>query len=101
MNKYAYILVFDRDDNLDYVAIHKQITELPFLLNWFHYIRSSYILMTSEQSIHQLNEKVRGVLGPDKHILLMKVSLENGNYDGWLPQDAWDWIREQNEDMKI
>lgn len=100
MNKYAYILVFDRDDNLDYVAIHDQITKLPSLLNWFHYIRSSYILITSEQSVHQFNEIVRKVLGLDKHILLMKVSLENGIYDGWLPQEAWDWIREQNEDIK-
>ena len=99
MSKYAYILVFDRDDNLDYVEIHKQITEMSSLFNWFHYIRSSYILISSQQSTHQFIEEIRAVIGMEKQFLLMRVSLEEGDYNGWLPTDAWDWIREQYKEL--
>jgi hypothetical protein len=99
MSKYAYILVFDRDDNLDYVEIHKKITEMPSLYSWFHYIRSSYILISSQQAAHQFIEEVRAAIGMEKQLLLMKVSLEGGDYNGWLPTDAWEWIRERYKEL--
>lgn len=97
-NKYAYILSFDRNDSIDYKALHDKITKMPHIYSWSHYIRSSYILITDEESTYKMNEQVRGIMN-GKQFLLMKVSLESNDYNGWLPKNAWEWMKEQNENM--
>lgn len=92
MSRKAYILTFDRDDMLNYKEIHDKIISLPDLTNWFHYIKSSYILITTAQSASILSGKIKPFM-PDKRFLVVELNLNNRN--GWLPNDAWDWIRKQ------
>lgn len=97
MNKYAYILSFDRDDNLDYKSVHEKITSLGSVLNWFHYIKSSYILMTYYSSAKSFAEKIYEIF-PDKDFLLVELNLNNRQ--GWLHKDAWEWINRQCDRSK-
>ena len=92
MIRCAYILSFDRDSDVDYKALHEQITHLQLVLNWFHYIKSSYVLVASTNYVDRLNNAI-APLFKDKSYLLMKVSLIEVN--GFLPQKAWDWIDKQ------
>jgi hypothetical protein len=92
MQRTAYILTFDRDDNRNYKAIHNKIVSLPSVLNWSHYIKSSYILIASTDSATKLNNEVLTVF-PTKRFLLMEVNLRNRN--GRLPVEAWNWIKSQ------
>lgn len=92
MSKHAYLLVFDRDDFLDYKTIHEKIISIDGLLNWFHYIKSSYILITNEPSAKQLARKIQPFI-PQKTYLLVEIDMNNRQ--GWLPPKAWDWIKKQ------
>ena len=92
MSRHAYILVFDRDDFRDYKSIHNKIISIEGLINWFHYIKSSYILITEEPSAKQLAKKIQPFI-PKKYYMLIELDLNNRQ--GWLPQKAWDWIHNQ------
>lgn len=98
MSRHAYILVFDRDDFRDYKKLHNQIISIDGLVNWFHYIKSSYILVTTEPSAKQLAKKIQ-ILIPNKNYLLVEIDMENRQ--GWLPPKAWDWIHKQVNIMHI
>ena len=88
MSKYAYALMFDTDDNLDYNDIHKKITSLPDLYSWFHYLRCSYVLI-SEVDTNAITQEMIKII-PNKRFLIFRIDLKSRN--GWLPKEAWDWI---------
>lgn len=90
--RYAYILSFDRDDNLDYKSIHSKLTSLSCVMNWFHYIKSSYILITYYSSARSFAEEINNVLNKKNYILL-EVNLYNRQ--GWLNKNAWEWIKKE------
>lgn len=92
MYRRAYILTFDRDDNLDYKKIHDKIINLPSVITWWHYIKSSYILISDTNNASKLNSEILRVI-PNKRFLLVEVNLKNRN--GWLPNEAWYWIKKQ------
>lgn len=92
----AYILSFDRDDTVNYKKFHDQLIALPGIITWWHYIKSSYIII-SQENANDLSAKVR-MLVPNKSILIVEVDLKNMN--GWLPQKAWDWLSEQKRKME-
>lgn len=96
MSRHAYILSFDRDDFRNYKSIHDQIVSIEGIVNWFHYIKSSYILITEEPSARDLAKKIRPIF-PGKNYLLLEVNLNNRQ--GWLPEKAWDWIHKQVDKM--
>lgn len=92
MYRRAYILTFDRDDNRNYKAIHDKIVNLPSVITWWHYIKSSYIIIASTNSATELNNEILEAF-PKKRFLLIEVNLRNRN--GRLPLEAWDWIKNQ------
>jgi hypothetical protein len=84
----AYILVFDRDAQIDYDVLLQGIKNEASITNWWHYIKSAYILI-SPLTGYQLGERIRQYL-PDHLFLLTRVDLSDKG--GWLTRDAWDWI---------
>ena len=98
MIRCAYILSFDRDDDFDYNKFHQQLIELPIILNWSHYIKSSYILIAKTNYAGNLNKALSPLFG-DKSYLLLKIDLLN--VDGYLPNRAWEWIDKQIDNMPV
>jgi hypothetical protein len=94
MNRYAYALMFDTDDNLDYNAIHKGITSMQGLYSWFHYLQSSYILISGNDS-NVLTQQILKII-PNKRFLLFQIYLNSRN--GWMPKEAWEWIEKQSQE---
>lgn len=84
----AYLFIFDRDSSTDYTNLHNRIKSDSHISNWWHYLNSAYILI-SPFDASKLTDSIRGYF-PNR-FLLIKVT--RSNYNGWLPQDAWDWIR--------
>ncbi len=97
MNRTAYILTFDRDDNLDYKSFHKLLINCPSVITWWHYIKSCYILISETKNATILQQEIKGII-PNKRFLLIEVNLKNRN--GWLPLEAWEWIRKQTLKIK-
>jgi len=90
MYRRAYILSFDRDENRDYKKIHNKIINLPSVITWSHYVKSSYILIANTNSATQLNNEILKVL-TNTRFLLIEINLRNRN--GCLPSKAWDWLK--------
>lgn len=91
MARKAYILTFDRDDEVNYKDFHNKLTTLPSVFNWWHYIKSSYILISNSPSATQLSDKIRPLFPDGKIFLLIELNLKNRN--GLLIKEAWDWLR--------
>lgn len=85
----VYILSFDRDSVPDMKEFHQKVTSNSLVLNWFHYIKSSYLLVANTNSASLLSRSLKEALG-DISYLLMEVNI--ANYSGFLPQRAWEWI---------
>lgn len=96
MVRRAYILVFDKDDFRDYNKIHNLLTTLPEIVSWFHYIKSSYILIATTENATALSKSVKRIFH-GKRFLIVEANLKDRN--GWLPQQAWEWLRKQVEKL--
>lgn len=65
------------------------IDELKKCAEWWHYLGSTWLVTTNE-SVHQLSARLRQVI--DKNDDLLVIGITN-DHDGWLPPDAWPWIK--------
>ena len=84
----AYILSFD-PHKTDSLALHKAIKAIPQIINWWHYLGSTYIII-SEAPLTEIHHEIMS-RWPRQRYFLVKISLNESN--GWLPEDAWVWIR--------
>jgi hypothetical protein len=89
-----YIVVFDRDPSKSYIAFHNELTDDPDIDNWWHYIKSCYLIVT-DLSAGELSDKVAAAFKKSDlsttHLVL-KVELKERQ--GMLTEDAWQWIRD-------
>jgi len=92
MYRRAFILTFDRDEPLDFKSLHNEIVNVPSVITWSHYIKSSYILIVNTNSATDLNKQLMEVLSI-KRFLIIEVNLKNRN--GRMPREAWEWFRNQ------
>jgi len=88
--------MFDTDDNLNYNIVHNGIISIPGLYSWFHYLQSSYVLI-SELNTNTLTQEISKII-PNKRFLIFRVDLNTRN--GWLPKDAWDWIERMKSEIE-
>ncbi|MEY4835631.1 MAG: hypothetical protein RI980_1746 [Bacteroidota bacterium] len=71
----------------DYTALYNVIKTAP---KWWHYLESTWIIQTPE-SVDTWNSRLTKVLDQNDHILI--VDITKRPRQGWLPKEAWDWIR--------
>lgn len=88
MNK-IYLMVFDRNLLYNYQILHDAIKKDPYIKDWWHYMQSSYVLI-SPLSANALAERL--MINFNNHRFLL-IEINSKNYQGWLPQDAWTWIK--------
>lgn len=95
-DRYAYALMFDRDDQTDFKQLHDQLVSLDCVKNWFHYIKSSYILISDKSTANALDEEIKTILR-HRNYLVVAISLKDSQ--GWLPERAWNWIEKQSSTL--
>lgn len=85
----VYVVSYDlRKPGKDYIGLTEQLKASP---RWWHYLASTWLIFTSE-SATQLYNRLAPHLDRDDIILI----IEAGNHiGGWLPQKAWDWIKNE------
>lgn len=71
----------------DYTALHNVIKTAP---KWWHYLESTWIIQTYE-SVDIWNSRLTKVLDQNDHLLIIDIT--KSPRQGWLPKEAWDWIR--------
>jgi hypothetical protein len=94
MSYKTYIINFDRGglfDTFDYGKFHNSLTTAKGLINWWHYLESSYIIVTEQTTTAtNVSDFVKNNM-PNKYFIVVELKLDNHN--GWLPREAWDWIK--------
>ena len=71
--------------------------ELENSLAWCHYMDRTWLIATDED-VGQLNRRISRHLRQSDMWLVVQITLE---YDGWLPEEAWDWIQKTAAQMGI
>ena len=98
MDMKAYILNFDKGGLLDafnYKNFHNTLTTAKGINNWWHYLETSYIIVTDNNiTATNLSDYIRQLM-PNKLFFICELNLKNHN--GWLPTDAWEWINQFNK----
>lgn len=86
-----YMISYDlKSPGRDYTSLYESIKSFGI---WWHYLGSTWIIKTS-QSVSQVSELIRQRLDTNDYLIV--VDITGRERDGWLPQKAWDWIREHN-----
>jgi len=57
--------------------------------NWWHFLDSTWLVSTS-LTVNQASERIKAVVDSGDHYLILNVTGDSSQ--GWLPQEAWDWI---------
>jgi hypothetical protein len=87
MNK-VYIVSYDLNvPGQDYKGLYD---ELKKSTNWWHYLDSTWLIYTSH-SAEKLFDRLSPHLDKSDRILVIRVTNE---YQGWLTEEAWQWIRQ-------
>jgi hypothetical protein len=97
MNKRAYIIVFDKEEN-DITQIHSAIETLHNqgqIFNWWHYIKSCYILI-SNHSADSLAKSIGNIIVSSKKFLVLEINMNNRQ--GWLKEEEWKWLNDNKID---
>ena len=71
----------------DYKELFEEIKRLG---SWWHYLESTWLVSTS-LTPDEAFERIRNLVRKGDHVLISPLVRP---YQGWLPQKAWDWIRE-------
>ena len=88
----VYLVSYKMDSlPIDLVFNYRGIVdELQKSNGWAHHIDNTWLIYTQE-SIEDLYNRLRVHFRTNERILIIPVDLARG-YQGWLPQEAWDWI---------
>jgi hypothetical protein len=92
-----YVVIFDRDPAVTHRAFQDAFVAHPRIYNWWHYIKSAYLIRTdlnaSELSDHY-NRCARQTGISKTHLV---IKLDPSDRQGMLVRDAWAWIRKNSD----
>lgn len=84
----AYSITYDlKSPGRDYNNLYEAIKSSG---KWWHYLESTWIVTTNETSQQIWDRLAKNIDNNDR---LLIIEVKNNCY-GWLPKDAWDWIRQ-------
>ncbi len=69
------------------IALEQEIGTFP---GWFHCTEKVW-LIASNDDINAVNERLARHLTQTDYWLIVRITQE---YQGWLPQEAWEWLRQ-------
>lgn len=83
-----YMISYDlKTPGKDYSALYDAIKRLGA---WWHYLDSTWIIQSRHQ-VADVSALIRQSI--DANDRLIVVAIDSEKMDGWLPQEAWNWIR--------
>jgi len=57
--------------------------------SWWHYLDSTWLVDTN-LSTQKIFDRIHPKMDSSDYLLIIAVKAD---YQGWLPKDAWDWIK--------
>jgi hypothetical protein len=81
-----------RNDPEDYPAFFEVLQSFD---GWWHYIDGTWLVAT-DLDAKSIRDRLLPHLDNDVNLLVAEVG---NDMAGWLPKDAWDWIREKRKQV--
>lgn len=79
-----------RNPEKDYSSFYNEIKNAG---TWWHHLESTWLIRTNDD-VEMLYSKLAKHIFKNDGLLIIEIQ---DNYSGWLPGDAWNWIRNQFE----
>ncbi len=92
MNRLAvYLIGYDLKSGEDYTPL---VTEIKAIApgQWWHYLDSTWFVSTTLTAQEVTARLLPQIDQAKDHLLVMEASR---NKQGWLPQEAWDWLNQR------
>ena len=87
-----YLITYDlKNPGKNYNELYDAIKQLGRA--WWHYMDSVWLVQT-QLSVDDCNNSLRPFI--DNNDFIFVVDITNQARQGWLPEKAWNWIREHN-----
>ena len=87
-----YLITYDlKNPGKNYNELYDGIKQLGRA--WWHYMDSVWLIQT-QLSVDDCNNNLRPFMDNNDYIFV--VDITNQARQGWLPEKAWNWIREHN-----
>lgn len=83
----AYLIVYNMKSDNNYEILEQ---ELKSYKKWWHHLNQAWIII-SEETPFQIWKKIEDKIDRRNNLLIIEVKK---NAEGWLPREAWDWIKE-------
>lgn len=82
-----YLVTYTLNPSRDATKVISTLQESPY---WAHYMDDAWLISTRE-TIDQLYSRIIPSFIKTDRIIIVPIT----QYKGWLPQEAWDWIKEK------
>ena len=89
----TYLISYDLHKGNDYSNLYEIIKSAD---GWWHYLESFWIISSSE-GIEYWCERLKNEINSGDRFIVIEI--EEGKTNGWLPKDAWEWIK-KNTNIK-
>jgi hypothetical protein len=84
------IVSYDLKEIRDYTQFYET---LKIQGSWSHYLSTTWLISTTRTPL-QVVDALRPYMGQTDFLLVGEFG---SNYSGWLPKEAWDWIKAQTQ----
>jgi hypothetical protein len=86
----VYLITYDLNKTgQNYNGLYEAIKKLG---SWWHYLDSNWLVETDFNAA-QISNLLNAQIDQNDSLLVIRVLKD---YNGWLTQDAWDWINNAN-----
>ncbi len=93
-----FIITIDKEgimSSFNSKEFHKNLIETKGVKAWWHYLESTYIIkvdyIVNANHVAKLIQKI----APNKKFFTSEIKFND--FNGWLPNEAWDWIRDNTK----
>lgn len=97
-----FILTIDKEgvlSSFNSKEFHNKLTNSSGIKAWWHYLESTYIIKVdySVNATHVAD--LMKIIAPNKKFFTSEIKFND--YSGWLPNEAWDWIRDNTKHNNV
>ncbi len=87
---YNYLLTIDLVKPYE---TEKLKEKLDIAVDWLRVVPGVYFIYTTTNDVEIWYGRIKKAL-PNNRFFITKIDISQGDYQGWLPQKKWDWIKE-------
>ena len=88
--KRAYLITYDVNSDDNYNLLEKELKKYD---RWWHYLERTWIII-SDETPQEIWSRIENKINKKNNLLIIEIRKES---EGWLPRNAWDWIKKNVE----